>query len=754
MHRKRAKQIIATVSATAIAVFLMMTWLGTSRRALAAGAPNAPAPQKDIAAIANLARPSFRNDVMPVFMVAGCNSGACHGSARGQDGFRLSLFGFDPDGDYFRITREMPNRRINLAQPTESLLLQKAIGAVPHTGGSRFNKDSPYYKTILAWIEAGAQNDPKDIPTPVSLDLSPKELLLKGPGETKQMTAKAKYSDGSERDVTNLAVFMTSNDNSAAVSHEGLVTAKNRGEAFVMARFATFTVGSQTIVVPKDAPTYVWPNVPENNYIDKLVNAKLQKLQILPSEVCDDETFVRRVYVDVIGLLPTREEVDSFVASKEPKKREQLVDHLLTRPEFVDLWVMKWAELLKIRSTDDVREMSYKATLLYFDWLKDQLTKNVPINLIVKQLISSTGGTFKNPPTNYYQTENETLKVAENTAQIFAGIRMQCAQCHNHPFDRWTMNDYYGFASFFTQIGRKPAEDARETVIFNSGGGEVNHPLTGKPVPAKFLGGAVADVNGKDRRAVLAEWLTSPDNPYFSRNIANLTWAQFFGKGIVEPVDDVRVSNPPSNPQLLDELAKKLVEYNYDLKKLVRDICLSRTYQLASTSNATNEGDSRSFSHASVRRIRAEVLLDCISEVTEAKEKFRGLPLGARAVQIADGRTNNYFLRTFGRATRETVCSCEVKMEPNLSQALHLLNGATVQKKIETGGVIKRLLAAKKTPQQITEELYLRSFARKPTKEETAKIDAALAESPNDPAGVLTDLFWALLNSKEFIFTH
>jgi hypothetical protein len=753
---KFGKQIIASLSVVALAVAFVGSWLGSARPALAAGAgsgSNNPSPSSP-AMLKDLERVSFKLDVMPVFMVAGCNSGGCHGSARGQDGFRLSLFGFDPDGDYYRITREIPSRRINLAQPAESLLLQKAIGAVPHGGGARFKTDSPYYKTILAWIEQGAKSDPADIPTPVSLDVQPKELLLKGPGGTQQMTARAKYSDGSERDVTNLAVFMTSNDNSAAVSHEGLVTAKNRGEAFVMARFATFTVGSQTIVVPKDAPTYVWPNVPENNYIDKLINAKLQKLQILPSELCDDATFIRRVFIDTTGTLPTTKEFDAFIASTDPKKREKLVDDLLTRPEFVDLWVMKWAELLKIRSTDNVNEMSYKATLLYFDWLKDQFTKNVPINQIVKQLLSSSGGTFKNPPTNYYQAENETLKVAENTAQVFAGIRMQCAQCHNHPFDRWTQNDYYGFASFFTQIGRKPAEDGRETIVFNSGGGEVKHPLTNKPMPPKFLGGPVADVKGKDRRAVLAEWLTSPDNPYFSRNIANLTWAQFFGKGIVEPVDDVRVSNPPSNPQLLDELSHKLIEYNYDLKKLVRDICLSRTYQLSSQANASNEGDDRSFSHASVRRIRAEVLLDCISQVTESKEKFRGLPLGARAVEIADGRTQNYFLRTFGRATRETVCSCEVKMEPNLSQALHLLNGQTVERKIQSGGVIKKLIAAKKTPDQIVDELYERCFSRKPTKEERTKIDAALAESPKDPQPVLTDLFWALLNSKEFIFTH
>jgi hypothetical protein len=365
------------------------------------------------------------------------------------------------------------------------------------------------------------------------------------------------------------------------------------------------------------------------------------------------------------------------------------------------------AELLKIRSSDDPNTVSYKSTLLYYNWLQDRLAANVPMNQIVRELLCATGGTFKNPATNYFQVETETLKLAENTAQVFAGIRLQCAQCHNHPFDRWTMNDYYGWASFFSQVGRKPSEDAREQIVFNSGGGEVNQPVTAKPVPPTFLGSAsAADVAGKDRRKVLAEWISSPDNPYFAPNLANLIWAHFLGIGIIEPVDDVRISNPASNPELLDELARRLVSYNYDFRKLIRDICLSRTYQLSSTTNETNSGDGRNFAHAGIRRIRAEVLLDCIAQVTETKEKYQGLPLGARAVQIADGRTANYFLTTFGRATRETVCSCEVKMEPNLSQALHLLNGETVHKKVAEGGVVKRLLDQKLLPPQIIDELY------------------------------------------------
>ncbi len=694
---------------------------------------------------------SFRLDVMPIFMRAGCNSGSCHGSARGQDGFRLSLFGYDPAGDYFRITRELPTRRVNLALPEESLIVQKSIGAVAHTGGKRFDERSPLYKTLVGWVQAGCPQDPPDVPAPASLQIEPTQVLLEGEGAVQQMRATARYSDGSQRDVTSLALFLSSNDSSAKISPDGMVTAGKRGEAFVMARFATFTVGSQVIVVPKDV-AYQWPGIPESNYIDTLVDSKLKKLRILPSAVCDDQTFLRRAFIDIVGQLPTRQDYESFLASSDAQKREKLIDQLLARKEFVELWVMKWAELLQIRTNEP--NVSYKAALLYYNWLQDRIAKNVPINQIVKELLSASGGTFKEPATNFYQAETDTLKLTENVAQVFMGIRMQCAQCHNHPFDRWTMDDYYGLVSFFTQVGRKGGEDPRETIIFNGGGGEHNHPLTATPVPPKFPGGAVAEVNGKDRRAMLAEWLAAPDNPYFARNVANIIWAHFLGRGIVEPVDDVRISNPASNPELLDALAAKLVEYNFDFKRLVRDICTSRTYQLCSIPDPTAQDNDRDFSHALVRRLRAEVLLDCVSQVTEAREKFPGLPLGARAVQIADGQTSTYFLSTFGRATRQTVCSCEVKMEPNLGQALNLLNGETVHNKVESGGVVKRLLEAKRTPEQIVEELYIRCFSRPPTAKEVESIRAIVSTPSVDVQAVLVDLFWALLNSKEFMFNH
>jgi hypothetical protein len=699
---------------------------------------------------------SFKLDVMPVFMRAGCNVGSCHGSARGKDGFHLSLFGYDPDGDYDRLTRELSTRRLNLAIPQESLLIQKGLGAVPHTGGTRFHQGDYLYNTLIRWIESGAPQDSSGVAHADSLEILPKQMVLEGEGSRQQLTVRARYSDSTERDVTRWALFLSNNENSAAISADGLVTAGKRGEAFVMARFATFTVGSQVIVIPRNLKYEFPSNLPEYNYVDQLVDAKLKKLRIVPSPVCSDDVFLRRAFIDVIGQLPTRKEHDDFLASTDPDKRGKLIDDLLGRKEFVELWVMKFAELLKIRSS---LEVSYKSALLYYNWLEDKLSHNVPMDQIVQELLDSTGGTFKNSATNYYEVERDPLKLAEDTAQVFMGMQIKCAQCHNHPFDRWTMNDYYGFAAFFAQVGRKQAEDQRERIIFNAGGGEVANPVKKQVAKPKFLGGEEPDTAGKDRRQVLAEWLASPKNPYFAKNLANMVWQHFLGKGIVDPVDDVRISNPASNPELLETLGQKFQDYHYDFKHLVRDICNSRAYQTAAETNESNAGDDRNFAHATIRRMRAEVMLDCLAEVTEVPEKYRGLPLGARAVDIADGNTTTYFLRTFGRASRETVCSCEVKMDPNLSQALHLLNGQTIQRELGQSKVIADMMKQNKTPDDIVDELYIRCFGRKPTAEELAAIDAELPKGdPKNKAQesrkVLDDVFWALLNSEEFMFNH
>ena len=692
---------------------------------------------------------SFKLDVMPIFLRNGCNQGGCHGAARGKDGFRLSLFGFDPDGDHYRLTRELNGRRINLAIPEESLLVEKSIGKVPHTGGQKFAVGEQYYNDLVRWVDAGGPQDPAGIATPVSVDLFPKTALLDGKGSTQQLIVRAKYSDGSERDVTSLALFLSSNDSSGKVSPSGLVTAGDRGEAFVMARFSTFTVGVPFIVLPKDLK-FSFPPTPEKNYIDTLVNAKLKNLRIAPSATCSDEVFLRRIFIDLTGMLPSVEEYKTFMANKSADKREQLVKDLMERKEFSELWVLKWAELLQIRSSNQV---SYKATLLYYNWLQDRIARNVPLNQWVQELLGANGGTFNNPVTNYYQNETDILKVTENVAQVFMGMRIQCAQCHNHPFDRWTMDDYYGFAAFFTQIGRKRTDDPRELVVFNSGSGEINHPVGGRRMAPKYLGGEVPDVVGKDRRALMAEWLASPKNPYFATNLSNMVWTHFFGLGIINEVDDVRVSNPPSNSELLEELGKKFTEYNYDFKRLVKDIVLSNSYQLSTQTNSSNESDTKNFSHSSIRRIKAETFLDCISQVTETKNKFPGLPLGARAVQIADGQVSNYFLTTFGRATRESVCSCEVKLDPTLSQSLHLLNGDATTQRITQGNLIGKLLKEKKTPEEILDEIYIRCLSRMPSADEKTKV-LALVNAEKDKKQVLEDAFWAVLNTREYMFNH
>lgn len=697
---------------------------------------------------------SFRLDVLPIFMAKGCNVGGCHGASRGQDGFRLSLFGFDPAGDYQRLTREIPGRRVDLAFPATSLLLEKATAAVPHTGGRRFEVDSAAYRAIHSWLDEGAPDDPADVPRVTGIELSPPELTLAGAGVDIPLLVRATYSDGTDRDVTDLAVYRTSNEVTSALPERGSLRSGEPGEAFVTASFSVYTVGIPVVVLPAEGgEEYADPAHGRHpaNWVDRLVEEKLKKLRISPSEICRDEVFIRRVHLDAVGRVPTPDERAAFLTDQRPssEKRAALIDELLAQKEFSELWVMSWAELLSIRSSNDISE---KAALLYFEWLRDRIAENMPVDEMIRGLLTASGGTFSAPETNFYQTERDTLVLSENVAQSLLGIRVKCAQCHNHPFDRWTQDDYYGFAAFFAQVGRKGAEDPREQIIFNRGSGEVKHPVGGKTVPPKFLGGAVPDLKGADRRSVLADWLTAAENPWFARSLANRVWAHFMGPGIVEPVDDARVSNPPSNDPLLGALADRLVETGYNFQALVRDVLNSRAYQRSAAATESNASDSRNFARATVRRVRSETLLDVICQVTEAPEKFKGLPLGSRAVQIADGSTGNYFLRTFGRSPRSTVCSCEVSFAPSLSQALHLLNGDTLQKKISGGGVVGALLDAGMTPEEVIDDLYLRCLSRPPSDEERAELVARV--SAEDPRGSLEDVFWALLNSREFLFQH
>lgn len=680
---------------------------------------------------------SFRLDVMPIFMKYGCNNGSCHGAARGKDGFMLSLFGYDPAGDYFRLTRAMPGRRIDTAVPEKSLLLEKIIGEVPHTGGKLLETRHEDYHTLLAWLKAGAPDDEANVPVPESIELLPSKMVFLGEKQSQKTVVMARYSDGSVRDVTRLALFMTNNESIAAIDKLGVVTAGGRGATFVFARFNKFTVGAEAIVLPVE-DQFVWPNPPEHNYIDTLVFDKLKKLRMAPSELCSDEAFLRRVYLDLIGLPPSRAEYDEFLADADPQKRSKLIDRLMERPEFVDMWAMKWGELLQIRSNNNATQYGRdaKAMVSFAAWVKEQMARNRPLNEFVADLIVGTGSNLRQPPANLYtSTERITpMKLAEDIAQVFLGTRIQCAQCHNHPFDRWTMDDYYGFTAFFAGVGLKRGVEGREVIVFNNNSlNTVPHPVDQRPMKPKFLGGEAPNVDGQDPRQALAQWLTRPENTAFTQTMANIIWAHFFGRGIVEPVDDVRISNPPSNKELLEELGRRLADYRFDKKKLIRDICNSRTYQLSSATNPTNELDESNFSHSYVRRLRAEVLLDMISRITGTEDRFNLSPPGTRAVQIHTGEVTNYFLSTFGRAPRQTPCSCEVNREANLSQALHLINGDTITAKISQGRLIPELVNSKRNPADIIEELYILTLCRKPNEGERKRLVEIVERELNNP---------------------
>lgn len=698
---------------------------------------------------ATVRSPRFRNDVLPVLTRSGCNAGKCHGSASGKDGFQLSLYGFDPEGDFYRLTREMSGRRIDLSQPDQCLMIQKATGEVPHTGGARLSPGSSEYRTLVTWIARGAKPDPEKMPLPVGIDVYPNQIVMSQPDRSQQLIVVARYDDGSSRDVTNLAVYISNNDAVATASSYGNVLATGPGSGFVMARFDQFTAG--TSIVVRSGQSYPKLEFESNNYIDQLAAARWQDLHVQPSKLCSDETFLRRVCLDITGLLPTQDQRQKFLSDSSPNKREILVDQLLESKDFLDMWAMQLAELLQIRNTNG---LSNKGLQLYDAWLKEQVHAGVPVDQILRQLIPASGSTFVNPATTYYQTETTPQLLAENIAQAFLGTRIQCAQCHNHPFDRWTMDDYYGFASFVSQVGYKQAPDPREIIVFNLGEGNLQHPVPGRTVRPKFLGGEFAEIEaGDDLRSSLADWLTSTDNNSFAKNIANVVWAHYLGLGIVNPVDDVRVSNPPSNPALLDAMGRKLVEYKFDVRKLVRDVCRSKTYQLATQTTSWNEWDDRNFSHARIRRLRAEVLLDCINQVTGSSDELAGLPLGGRAIEVPNGDSGNYFLSTFGRASRNTPCSCEVSTSPTLSQALHLLNGENTTAKIIKGQWIDRQLDSGQSPIQVASNIYVNCLSRLPTTTELETISSRL-NSAEDAKEELVDLFWAVLNSNEFIFNH
>ena len=710
--------------------------------------------------------PSFRQDVMPVLFRAGCNAGTCHGAAKGKDGFMLSLFGYDPAGDYHRIVNDIAGRRINLAAPERSLLLLKAIGKVPHTGGDLFATDSPYYGVLRDWIAAGAPDDAQDVPDTTGLELAEERLVFEGKTIHAQLRVRARQSDGSTRDVTNLARYHSNNPTVAGIDENGRVSAGAAGDTHVFARYSRFAIGAGVTVLKAD--NFVWPNTPAHNYIDTHIFERLQKLRIAPSQLCDDETFLRRVTVDLAARPPTPEEYHSFMADNRPDKRAAKIDTLLAADAFADLWTTLWAEQLRVIGGNYAPDaMSIKAAATYYEWIRRQMRDNRPLNEFVAEMVQASGSSISNGPVNLYTMLVHNVKVdpkqlAADFSQVFLGVQLQCAECHNHPFDRWNMNDYYSFVAFFNGIERKPGAEARDRRIFwNNAHPPVRHLVDERPMQPKMLGAVESLETQGDPRPALAAWLTSPENELFSRNLANRIWAQLMGRGIVHPVDDVRVTNPPVNEPLLADLAAHLVSSQFRLRSLVRDICNSSAYQLSATPNETNRRDTRQFSRAYVRRLRADVFIDSIVSVTGMPRRFNGFPEASRAIDYyprsSGGGVGPDFgddvFKCLGRSPRGSVSSGETKSAPTISQALHLSVGDTIQPRLSCGGLLPEFVKAKTPPAKVIEELFIRCLARRPTGEELAGFQQAI---PEPPANVLPyeDLVWALLNSTEFMFNH
>jgi Protein of unknown function (DUF1549)/Protein of unknown function (DUF1553) len=713
------------------------------------------------------APPSFRRDVMPVFFRAGCNAGTCHGSARGKDGFMLSLFGYDPKGDYERIVSEMVGRRVNTAVPEQSLLLLKATGAVSHTGGKLFSRESVYYQSLICWIEAGAPDDTGVIPSTAAVVLSQERLQFEQIGACAALKVTARAGDGTTRDITKLARYFSNNESVAKIDADGNVSAIGAGDTHVFARFSRFTVGAEVIVLPL-ASGLIWPNPPTVNFIDELVFDRLKKLRIVPSDLCDDETFLRRVTLDLVARPPTTEEYHAFLADTRPQKRSLKIDQLLADDAFADLWTAIWAEQLRVIGGNYAPVATHvKAADAFYQWIRKQMRSGRPLNEFVAEMVDASGSNLTNGPVNLYtmlvhKPQFEPKAFAADFSQVFLGVQIQCAECHNHPFDRWTQDDYYGFVSFFTGMKRKPGVEPRERRIYcDPSAPPAKHLVDGRPMPAQVLGGIEPVPGGGDPRTALAQWLTSPDNELFRRNLANRIWAQLMGRGVIDPVDDVRATNPPVNGPLLDALATRLKESKFDLRSLVRDICNARVYQLSARPNDSNRGDLRQFSHAHLRRLRADVLLDSVVSVTGATRRFNGFPEGTRAIEYYPRESGDTegphfgdpFFSTFGRSSRGTVCACETKREPTLSQTLHLAVGDTVRDRLAAAGTIKKLVESSATPEDVITSLFIRALSRRPTPEEAKDLRTLVGDAVKDET-VYEDIVWSLLNSSEFAFNH
>ncbi len=710
--------------------------------------------------------PSFRNEVQPILARFGCSSGACHGAAAGQGGFRLSLRGYDDDGDYISIVKSAQGRRINIDDPARSLFLLKAAKTIPHKGGERFKMDSPEYAILAEWIAHGAPGPKQDEARIARIEVTPKHAVLK-PRDTQPIAVTAFFNDGSQQDVTRWAKYTPGNTAVATVDDFGVVKVAGHGEGTITAWYLSrLDIG--TVTAPYVAPVAAdrFTSLKPRNFIDERVLEKLRELNLPPSDRCSDEEFVRRAFIDTIGLLPKPEEVRAFLAETTPDKRDKLIESLLHRPEFVDYWAYKWSDLLLVNSD----KLPVQPMWSYYQWIRRQVELNTPWDEMVRDLLTTTGSTLENGAGNFFILHDEPTRIAETASVAFLGMSISCAKCHNHPMEKWTHDQYYAFANLFSRVRSKNGSVPDERVIFADTTGDLVQPLRGHAQPPTPLDGEPLPLNSlEDRRVVLAKWLTAPENSYFSRAITNRVWKNFFSVALVESVDDLRMTNPASNEKLLSEAAGYLANQEFNLKALMRAILQSETYQRSSLALPENKDDSRFYVRYYPRRLLAEVMLDAASQVTGVPTAFRkdkrnankGLgdsyPMGYRALQLPDSNTASYFLTSFGRPDRVQTCDCERTNEPSMAQALHIANGDTLNKKLAAkDNTLEKLLAKGPTDDEIAAEAYLLTVARTPTEKELQAIRKLLADA-KDPAEkrlVLEDVFWSLMSSREFLFNH
>jgi hypothetical protein len=719
--------------------------------------------------------PGFRNHVLAVIAKTGCNSGACHGALAGKGGFRLSLRGYDPVTDYQTIVTQARGRRIELADPGRSLILAKPTGALPHKGGLRFETDSREYKVIADWIARGAQPPLDNDATVERVEILPEAVQL-SVGDEQDFIVRAHYSNGRIEDVTGWVKFSSSDESVASVDQNGRISVVGPGAGAVTGWFASQTVISRiTCAFPNDISQDVYASQSRRNFIDEHVVAKLSELRIEPAPECSDVAFVRRTFLDVIGTLPTPTEVRDFLADETEGKRDRLIESLLARPEFVDYWAYKWSDVLLVNG-NKLRPMGVKA---YYKWIRNEIAENTPWDEFARKVVTSTGSSIENGATNFFALHQDPENMAENVSQAFLGLSIACAKCHNHPLEKWTNSQYYAFANLFSRVRAKGwggdfrnGDGVRTLYVVPTG--ELIQPLTGRPQPPTPLDGVSLTLEAtEDRRVHMANWLTSPENPYFARAITNRVWASFFGVGLVEEVDDLRLSNPASNEQLLVAASQYLIEHGFDLKSLMRAILQSHTYQRSSVPLDGNRDEHRFYSRYYAKRLMAEVLLDAISQVTDVPTPFTHIgfpggdrqetkeyPLGTRAIQLHDSAVESYFLKTFGRNSRAITCECERSDEPSMVQVLHVANGDTINGKLKTReNRISKLLASSHSDSDLTEEIFLQCLSRFPTDEEKTRVVELLGqvEAADDVAEkrlIVEDIFWSLLSTREFLFNH